>query len=235
MIKHVGKHDQKKAILLFKEVPGEDDMCLLVYTETLPALVHDPLMKAVESDVGQNSNEITEVLNRTLMDNGQNLLTFIHQSGFIRKVPTNQFILTPNPSTTIRLDELNSILKQMAEGDEAKQKMAELDAQAGMKDPAKTLADSPVAEATPEIVTEVDGVLTDAGLAKSNLDQAEQMEAQAQVLINEAKILRNDAYEMAPELKPKATKKKAASTKKAATTVKKRGPGRPRKNAAATS
>ena len=257
MMKHIGKHDQRKAVLLFKEVPGEDDMCLIVYTDLLPKLVHDPLMKCLESDVGQNSNDITGPLSRTLMDDGRNVLNVIHGSGYIRKVPTNQMILMPNASTTIRLDELNKIMAQMAEGKDATRKMAQLDAQQGMHDPAKNLPPETIAineslgesmkvaqgtKTTPasaafseeylagNIPLTDNGVMTDAGIAQGQLTQAVQMRADASRLIAEADTLAEEAYNLAPELKPKKATRKKAVTKDQA----KRGPGRPKKNVAAS-
>lgn len=252
MMKHIGKHDQRKAVLLFKEVPGDDEMCLIVYTDTIPKLIHDPMMKCIESEVGQNANDITGPLNRTLMDNGSNVLSTLHGQGYIRKVPTNQMILTPNAQTTIRLDELNKILRTMSEGKEATNRLAELDAQAGIKDPAKSIgkthdtADVPSrplahAENIPieaeELTAEPlqasqDGVLTDAHIAQGQLSQANVLANDAARLLSEAESLRTEAYTLAPELKPKATRKKAAP-KKAATTAK-RKPGRPRKDATAS-
>lgn len=235
MMKHVGTHDQKKCVLLFKEVPGDDEMCLIVYTETLPALIHDPLMKCIESDVGQNANDISGPLSRTLMDSGQNVLNTLHSGGWIRRVPTNQMILRPNASTTIRLDELNKILREMEQGDDAKAKLAELDAQAGFRDPAKSLTNLNQPDpAVQPIEAAGDGVLTDAHIAQGQLSQAERMANDAQNLLNEAENLRQEAYALAPELKPKATRKKAAP-KKAAQAKAKRRPGRPKKNATASS
>ena len=244
MLKHVGKHDQKKAVLLFKEVPGDDEMCLIVYTGTLPAIIHDPLMKCVESIEGQNANDITGPLSRTLMDTGQNVLNVLHQQGYIRKVPTNQMILTPNASTTIRLDELNQILREMQTGEEATKRLRELDEAAGLQDPTvrrRELAESqeaPVQEApaiqpVEPLAAPADGVLTDAHIAQGQIQQAEGLERDAARLLAEAQTLKDEAYLLAPELKPKATRKKAAPKKTA--TAKKRGPGRPRKNAAASS
>ena len=238
MIKHVGKHDQKKAVLLFKEVPGEDDMCLIVYTDTLPKLLHDPMMKCIESEAGQHANDITGPLNRTLMDNGQNLLNQLHSQGYIRRVPTNQMILMPNAGTTIRLDELNKILKEMATGKEATDRLAQLDASAGLRDPAKSIAktDDP-AELTAiaeTIAASQTDVLTDAHIAQGQLSQADVLASDAERLLNEAKNLREEAYTLAPELKPTVTRRKRTVTKKKATTVKARKPGRPRKNATAS-
>lgn len=236
-MKHVGKHDQRRAVLLFREIPGDDgDMCLIVYTDKLPALIEGPLMKCIESEVGQNSNDISGPLSRTLMDNGQNVLEVLHRQGYIRKVPANQMILQPNAQTTIRLDELNKILREMESGDDAKQRLAEMDAQAGIKDPAKSLKNlnqpDPVVQAEP-VQAAADGVLTDEDIAKGQLSQAESLKADAQRLLNEAETLESEAYNIAPSLKPKAkakAKRKAPAPKAKA----KRGPGRPRKNAAAS-
>lgn len=233
MMKHVGTHDQRKCVLLFKEVPGDEDMCLIVYTDTLNKLIHDPLMRCIESEVGQNANDISGPLSRTLMDNGQNVLNTLHSSGHIRRVPTNQMILRPNASTTIRLDELNSMLKKMAEGGDAKDRLAEMDAQAGLRDPAKSLGNLGQPDPIVPIEAAQDGVLTDASIAQGQISQADAMAADAERLLNEAANLRDEAYALAPELKPKATRKKAAPKKKAAaTTTAKRKPGRPKKNAA---
>ena len=240
MIKHVGKHDQRRAVLLFKEVPGQDDMCLIVYTDTLPKLIHDPMMKCIESEVGQRANDITGPLTRTLMDDGKNLLNTLHAQGYISRVPTNQMILTPNEQTTIRLDELNKILKEMASGEEATKRLAELDAAAGMKDPTNSLANTAkvaaeiFADAAAPIVAAQDDVLTDARIAQGQLSQADALAADAERLLNEAKNLRDEAYTLAPELKPKVSRKKRTVTKKKVTTIKARKPGRPKKNATAS-
>ena len=234
MMKHIGKHDQRKCVLLFKEVPGDDEMCLITYTDTLPKLIHDPMMKCVESEVGQNALDITGPLNRTLMDSGENVLQTLHSQGYIRRVPTNQMIVTPNAATTIRLDELNRILKEMATGKEATARLAELDAQTGMKDPAKT-APIPIAELAESITAPDDGILTDALIAKGQLSQADALAADADRLLSEAANLRDEAYTLAPELKPKAkaTRKRVVKAKATDAPAKKR-PGRPRKNAAAS-
>ena len=232
MMKHIGKHDQRKCVLLFKEVPGDDEMCLITYTDTLPKLIHDPMMRCVESEVGQNTNDITGPLNRTLMDSGENVLQTLHTQGYIRRVPTNQMIVTPNASTTIRLDELNKILKEMASGKDATQRLAELDASSGLKDPAKAIREIPIDELAQPLAAAENDVLTDAHIAKGQLSQADALAADADRLLKEAANLRDEAYTLAPELKPKATRKKAAP--KATDAPAKKRPGRPRKNAAAS-
>ena len=55
MIKHVGKHNGKKIVLLWRRVPNENHMALVAYSDTLPRMIHDEVMKALESAIGQNA------------------------------------------------------------------------------------------------------------------------------------------------------------------------------------
>ena len=107
-------------------------MALLVYSDVLPRLIHDEVMKALESPVGQNAKELSDVLFRTVMADGRNCLEVVHKSGYMKKVPTNQVIITPNAKSNVRLDELNNILNEMDKGEEAIKKMADLDKNAGL-------------------------------------------------------------------------------------------------------
>ena len=43
-VKHVGKHNNKKVVVLWNQIPGVEDMCLVTYTETLPRQYHDDLI-----------------------------------------------------------------------------------------------------------------------------------------------------------------------------------------------
>ena len=54
-LKHVGKHGDRKVAILFRTVPNEDHMCLVIYPDTIPAAWHDTIMKVLESDVGQHA------------------------------------------------------------------------------------------------------------------------------------------------------------------------------------
>ena len=95
MLKHVGKHNDRKVVILFREVPGEDHMALVTYGEVLPRLIHDEVMKCLESPVGQQAKEFSDALFRVTMADGRNCLEVLHKEGMIKKVPTNQVIVTP--------------------------------------------------------------------------------------------------------------------------------------------
>lgn len=216
MIKHVGKHNDRKVVILYKTVPNEDHMCLVVYSDLLPRMIHDEIMKVLESDVGQQAEEFAEALFRHYMADGRQALSAIHGEGFIKKVPTNQILVTPNATSSVRLDELNSILTKMKLGEQAVKEMAELDRNRGMKGSRPEVQEvgqprrAPT-ETAPEVNT---GVLTDADLARMNLDQAATMEANAQRLLEEAARLRQEAQALSPAPKAKNGVKKT-TTKRA--------------------
>ena len=137
MLKHIGRHGDRKVAILFREVPNEDHMCLVVYPETLPTHIHDSIMKTLESDVGQQSTNLADALHRNLLPDGRVQLVALHQEGMIKKIPTNQVIVTPNAQSSVKLDELNKIVKEMEQGESAMKRLQELDQATGFVDPAQ--------------------------------------------------------------------------------------------------
>lgn len=214
MLKHVGRHGESKVVIAYNEVPNEDHMALVIYTERLPDALHDSLMTVVEGQTGQGEKVLAEALHRSVTNDGTNLLQALHQGGWLKKVQTKQVILTPNAKTTVRLDELNKILHQMEQGDEAIQKMRELDEGRGFRDPQRTqtrdVGEPAVAQQT---------ALSDADIAKDLLSQAEGMKAQIKVLTEEAARLEAEANSLMPRkatiTKPKAKNVGKPATKKA--------------------
>lgn len=210
MIKHIGKHNDKKVLLLFREVPEESHMCLVVYSDLLPRLYHDELMKITESKLAQDSNSLSDVLHRSTFADGGNCLVTLHKSGWIKKVRTDQIRMTPNARSSIMLNELNKILNEVEAGDAAKRQMEEI--QKGTK---KT-TQAPIREVgmpAPELntTTSTDGVLSDTDLARDRVRQAERMRADAARLLSEADTLIAEAQQLDPSLKnDKPTKKKTS-------------------------
>lgn len=219
MIKHVGRHNSKKVVIAYRQVPDEDHMALVIYSESLPSLIHDELMKILESDAGQSTKDLADVLFRHIMADGTNCLTHIHKAGYLKKVPTNQVIVTPNSTSTIRLDELNKILTGLEQGEEAAQKMAEIaKGQAAGIDGGRELGrelgePSKKAKTKPSSVNTSTDVLSDADIAAQRLDQAARMEAEAKGLLAEAKRLKEEAKSLVPA-KAKNVRK-STTTKKA--------------------
>jgi hypothetical protein len=177
-------------------------------------MLHDEVMKVVESNAGQSAKVLADALFRNIMPDGNNTLGSLHKGGYLKKVQTKQIILTPNAKTSVRLDELNNILKKMEAGEEAIKALSDIDAGRGYADPSKKSGGRDLGEpAKVETAVNTSGVLTDADLAKANLDQAAKMEVQAKTLLAEAKRLKDEASSFAPKTKAKnvrATKKTTA-------------------------
>jgi hypothetical protein len=59
-LKHVGKHGDRKVCIVFREVPNEDHMCLVIYPDVLAAHWEDAVMRVLESDVGQQAEQFAD-------------------------------------------------------------------------------------------------------------------------------------------------------------------------------
>jgi hypothetical protein len=198
-LRHVGKHGDRKVAVVFREVPGEPHMALVVYTQLLNQNIHDPLIQCIDSDIGQNSKDLADALNRTHTRDGKIILQVLHSEGMLKKVQTEQIVMTPAPNQQIRLDELNKMLDEMEKGEEAVKRMAELDSQRGMQDPAQVarrMREGRDAQA-PVVATSGDA-LGDASLANNLRQQAAKMSAEAKGLLAEAERMLKEAEFLNP-------------------------------------
>jgi len=201
-LRHVGKQGDRKVAVVFREVPGEPHMALVVYTETLNRNIHDPLVKCIESDIGQNSENLAEALNRTFTTDGQIILQKLHAEGMLKKVQTELVVMTPAPNTRIKLNELNKILDEMKMGEEAVKKLADMDSQMGIQDPAAVARRMrgdlvPELDTTPIQAASGDA-LGDTALAANLRQQAERMSREANGLLVEAQRLIDQARGLDP-------------------------------------
>lgn len=212
-IRHVGKHGDRKVAVIFREVPGEPHMCLVAYTETLNQHIHDPLIQCIESDIGQNSESLADALNRTYTKDGRPILQVLHMEGQLKKIQTEMIVMTPQPNTRIKLNELNKILDEMKQGEQAVKRLAEMDKSTGLQDPAD-VARRMRGEATKQspVTPSSNDLLGDNQLANSLRQQAEKMAREAKGLMAEADRLLQEAASLDP-VKPAAMK--APKAKKA--------------------
>jgi len=202
MIKHVGKHGDKRVAVIFREVPGEDHMALVTYPDSLKQSTHDDLMNAIQSNKGQAANHLGEALHSIVGADGQTLLNLLHREGFMKKVRTQDIIMMPRPNQPgARLDEINQIIRDLETGSEAASKLADLDANAGLADPAKRAKG--IQAAAEAVGVQAQGVLGDADIARNLVTQAEQMKVQMATLQAEADRLLAEAAELDPSLKTK--------------------------------
>ena len=215
-IKHVGrlKANQRKVIVAYRVIPGdkEAESALVVDTASLADADHDTLIKTVESPAGQEAFEFAEVMARTTLSDGANMLARFHASNKLHKVKMSDVEMMPTPTYTIGLDELNKVI--------AEQRGTTI-ADLAMKDPNELPEGTTITEAgsvsnmpkTSPVQAEAqaarvqapdNGVLSDYELAASYRSQADR-------LYKEAKALRDQAEALVP------TKKKSKASVKAAT------------------
>lgn len=212
-LKHVGKHGDRKVAVIFRQIPGDDHMCLVVYTELLNQNIHDPLMACIESPEGQAAENLADALNRAYTKDGNIILHVIHREGMMKRVQTEQVMMTPAPNQKIKLVELNSILNEMAKGEEAVRRLAEIDASRGLQDPkdvAKRMRGESTVNIPPQKKATQDSILGNSDLATNLRAQAIRMSNEAKGLMAEAERLLKEAASMDPSQmeKPKRTRKK---------------------------
>ena len=146
--KHIGElvDGGAKVVIMYRTVPGEPDNCLVVGTKFLPDIYHNALMKAVESDGGQQSDEFADFASRQTFPDGTNMLAMMHNDNFIKKFKTKEIMVTygSTPEGRILLNKLNEMIakekgttvKEMAKDPEAPAKKTTKKADA-KKTPAK--------------------------------------------------------------------------------------------------
>lgn len=216
-LKHIGRHGDRKVAVLFREVPNEQHMCLVIYPDTLPAPWESSIMKVLESDVGQQAEQFADALHRSYLPDGRVILETLHREKMIKKIRAADVIITPRANSAVRLDELNKMLNEMKTGEAAIRRMAEADASRGMVDPSVKRAAEAAFKRGPE-----PDPLSDRTIAANMLAQAQRMEAEGKGLLTEASRMRKDAERMDPgvvaSIAPTTT-----DTNTMSTTTKKRG------------
>jgi len=194
MLKHVGrvKSTQRKVIVAYRTLPGDAKSCVVVTTENLEAADHDSLIKLVESNAGQNAYEFAEVMARSTLSDGSNMLARFHTTGKMTKVSTDNIEMTPDLSNVIMLDKLNQTI--------AESRGVTVD-ELALKGPTNrsTTVSQNTEETVPPETTESNDILTDEQLAASYRSQADTM-------FKEAKRLRDEAEKLHPT-KKKTVKK----------------------------
>ena len=111
-LKHVGQiiNTQRKCVVVFREVPDEEDSCLIVDTDALQDWMHDDIMNAVESPGAQQSTDFYAYAERTVLTDGTNMLQALHKTGRLQKVPTDTITMTPNNSVSVGFLNSNFLL-----------------------------------------------------------------------------------------------------------------------------
>jgi hypothetical protein len=196
IMKHVAKWNERKCLVLFREVPGEPENALLIMTGELGPSQHDELISVIDSDEAQANSDLAQVLNGRNFSDGRIMLQALHADGLITKAPVSEVTMTPTPNDNVALSDLNESIATIEAGKEAdKPNLAdtsEIDAINQVERPKQLSA----REAEEQL-----------GIAKGLLEQANMIEQDIervqQQMIADANSKREEAYARAPELKPK--------------------------------
>jgi hypothetical protein len=199
LMKHVGKFGEKPCVVVFRELPGEQDYCLIVQTDNLDSRQHDDLMNVVQSLEAQASNDISEVMFRRQFTDGTNMLNSLHFSKKLQKVPVGLVQLTPTPSQSLPLEDVNSEIRKLKGGytppiNDASHLDNDTTKTVALNEPSEVLA-----SADDESV---------ASIAKNLLTQATFMEEDATLLLKEAETKKQEAFRLDPTLRPPGRPKK---------------------------
>ena len=213
--KHVGrlKANQRRVVVAYRVIPGEETPTnsLVIDTASLTDADHDTLIKTVEGPAGQEAFEFAEVMARTTLSDGSNMLANFHTSGKLTKVPMTEVEMLPNPNYVIGLDELNKVIADqrgttiaglaMKDPDELPEGTTITEAGSVNEMPATTTIQAEAQAA--KIQAPDNAAITDEQLAASYRSQADSM-------FKEAKRLREQAEELVPTKKSKASAKTAS-------------------------
>ena len=113
--KHIGEladESKAKVVIMYRTVPGEPNNCLVVGTKFLPDIYHNGLMKAVESEGGQQAEEFADYAGRQTFADGTNMLAMLHNDNYIKKFKTNEIMVTYGTGSDgrILLNKLNEVI-----------------------------------------------------------------------------------------------------------------------------
>ena len=231
MIKHIGKQGDRKVAIVFREVPGEEHMSLVIYPDVLPVSMHDSIMRVIESPEGQAAENLGDALFRSLFPDGRPMLQTLHSEGMIKKVQSKTVTVTPTASSHVNLAEMNEIIRKMKLGEDAVRELAELDSNRGMtgkvrqKDDFGREVGAPSEFSRGAYVAGSDaartamqapqsGALDDASIAANLQSQANRMAAEAKSLMAESARLLKEAAALSGAGPETAPAKKAGRAKK---------------------
>ncbi len=198
-MKHVGKmkNNSARVITVYRTLPGDHTNCLVVGTQGLIDSHHDSLMALIESDTGQQANELADIIAVRKFPDGSNMLQYLHVNGHLKKVPTTMVLMTPNTQTNIPLNELNELI--------AKQRGVRVEDLAITDGSQKsTVTENVVQEKIVDVPKTVEEQPKQT--EKFTLTPAE-MRARADALFKEASKLRKDADALDPPKKKAKTEK----------------------------
>jgi hypothetical protein len=185
MIKHIGKKKDSgvKLAVIYMTLPDDNNSCLVADVDALNDTLKEDLMDAIQSNEGQNSRSLYDLLyRRANRGTGTSILEALHNTRALIKLRTDEVMMTPSQNDVILLSELNNMIRKINDGTENK--------------------DDSVIEYERNVrKQQVQEMQEDerANIGKGILVQAEELEIQAKMLMEEARRKRSDAEAYFPK------------------------------------
>ena len=211
-LKHIGRINNTgvKVLVVFRTLPGESNMALVLPVTQLSDSYHDSIMTMIETDQCQEAYELGEMMFIRTFTDGRPMLQAMQADGRLQKVATDSVTMTPTTNDTVLLSSLNTLI--------AEQKNCAVDdlytfVKGAPKVKTEVTQVAEVKDLAPAVDTDIpapvraqaaaDAVLTDKDIAKSYRSQADAM-------YKEAARLRKEAEELDPTVKKTAKAKDTA-------------------------
>lgn len=99
--KHVGriKNTDRRCVVVYMQIPDNEDKALIVDTDALPDRFHDALMDIIDSTEGQATPHLHTLLSRRILpDLGVDMLNALHHYGQLRPTLIDNIIMYPAPN-----------------------------------------------------------------------------------------------------------------------------------------
>ena len=113
-LKHIGrmKNTGVKLLTVFRTLPGESNMALVLPVSGLSDSYHDSIMTVVETDQAQESFELGEILFTRTFPDGRPMLQALQADGRLQKVATDLVVMSPTANDSVQLDQLNVLIAE---------------------------------------------------------------------------------------------------------------------------
>jgi hypothetical protein len=208
-LKHIGrmKNTGVKILTIFRTLPGESNMALVLPVSNLSDSYHDSIMTVVETTQAQDAFELGEILFIRTFPDGRPMLQALQADGRLQKVATDSVVMSPTASDSVQLDQLNVLI--------AEQRNCSVDdlytfvSGAPKKSDATVQVVAQVKDLAPSVDPDIPAPVRAQAAnteALSDRDIAKSYRSQADAMYKEAARLRKEADELDPPQK-KATKK----------------------------
>lgn len=177
--KHVGRirNTDRRCVVVYMQIPGNEDNALVIDTDALPDRFHDALMTIIDSTEGQQVTHLHTLLARRVMpDMGLDMMNALHTYGLLRAVPIDNVVMFPAPNAPCPLRTIVDYINGNPEAVEEPQNLE------------NRVLENQKADSTQ---AQID-------IAQNILQQAADLEA-------EAAKKREQAYRLVPALRPQVT------------------------------